>query len=442
MASLSTDRNGNRTLQFIAADGKRRSIRLGKLPAKVVATVKLHIEHLNAASIARTVPPDNTSRWIDELRTANAELLRKLERAGLVESQEPTTSAPNTLGAFLDHFISTFSTTVKPGTVVTWRQSRRLALEYFAADTALRAISEGQAIEFRSYLQTRNRIRNGSKALSETTIRRRCKCLSQFFAHAVSLGLIERNPWSTKKIPKSAPQAAQKFYVSDELADRICDKLPNLQWQALFVLARYAGLRIPSEAAGLQWSDVHWDRNRMIIRSPKTERFEHLATREVPLFPRVYAILRELSEESDKGETFVLPMLRHRSGASLRKPLFRAIRLAGATPWEKPFNALRASCDTQLRRHFPSHQVDRWIGHDEATAKSNYLQITDDDFERACSALHFPVQQPAASTGNGEQRASELAGKRRENLGEGGTAQDLELISIGPEGFEPPAKGL
>ena len=50
MASISTDRkSGRRTIQFVAPDGKRRSIRLGKVSQKQADGVRRRVEHLDAA---------------------------------------------------------------------------------------------------------------------------------------------------------------------------------------------------------------------------------------------------------------------------------------------------------------------------------------------------------------------------------------------------------
>ena len=62
MASLSTDANGNRTLQFVSGDGKRRTIRLGKLPKKEAETIKLRVEALNAANISQHAPRPRDGR--------------------------------------------------------------------------------------------------------------------------------------------------------------------------------------------------------------------------------------------------------------------------------------------------------------------------------------------------------------------------------------------
>ena len=66
MASISTDRYGNRTVQFIAADAKQRSIRLGKMPLKAVRAIKTKVEALNAAAIAGSSWEYQTSEWVGE----------------------------------------------------------------------------------------------------------------------------------------------------------------------------------------------------------------------------------------------------------------------------------------------------------------------------------------------------------------------------------------
>lgn len=46
--------------------------------------------------------------------------------------------------------------------------------------------------------------------------------------------------------------------------------LPHRRVEALFGLARYAGLRIPSESHLLTWADVDFEKSRLLVRSPKS----------------------------------------------------------------------------------------------------------------------------------------------------------------------------
>ena len=50
MASITRESNGRKTIQFVATDGKRRSIRLGKATMKTAQEVATKVEHLNAGS--------------------------------------------------------------------------------------------------------------------------------------------------------------------------------------------------------------------------------------------------------------------------------------------------------------------------------------------------------------------------------------------------------
>jgi hypothetical protein len=60
MASLNRDPNGNYTIQVVCGDGKRRSIRLGKVSKKTASEIKLKVEHLNALTVSK-LPMDTES---------------------------------------------------------------------------------------------------------------------------------------------------------------------------------------------------------------------------------------------------------------------------------------------------------------------------------------------------------------------------------------------
>ena len=199
--------------------------------------------------------------------------------------------------------------------------------------------------------------------------------------------IIDKNPAVTKHIPASQPKIAQKHEITNEDAWRIMDKLPDAQWRLLFALARWGGLRIPSEPQRLRWSDIDWERGRLTVYSPKTEHHDGHDKREIPMFDEIRTSLLEWSALAPKGEEYVLPMLKGRSNAYCRKPVLSAIKLAGLQPWSKLFTALRATRDTELRRRHPGHVVDAWIGHDQDVAKANYAQITETDFQLALAGV-------------------------------------------------------
>ena len=82
MASISSDSRGNRTVQFMGKDGRRRSVRLGKVSRKQAVAVKLKVEDLAAASITGHTASDETSRWVAGL---DATLRDRLAAVGVGE---------------------------------------------------------------------------------------------------------------------------------------------------------------------------------------------------------------------------------------------------------------------------------------------------------------------------------------------------------------------
>jgi hypothetical protein len=99
------------------------------------------------------------------------------------------------------------------------------------------------------------------------------------------------------------------------------------------------------------------------------------------------------------------------------------MKRANVVPWPKLFQNLRSTRQTELSEHFPSHVVCAWLGNSEEVAKKHYLQVTQAHVEKALagslysgtasienSALHNPVQQPAALTCNVLQTDSKSSG--------------------------------
>ena len=68
MASLSKSRkNGTRVLQFSGPDGKRQTLRLGRIDQKQAIACKLHVERLINAAITQSPLPDATAHWLKDL---------------------------------------------------------------------------------------------------------------------------------------------------------------------------------------------------------------------------------------------------------------------------------------------------------------------------------------------------------------------------------------
>ena len=64
MASISINKQGLVRVLFTAADGKRKTIYLGKTPKKTAESIRIRIEHLaNAAASQSPVDPGRPAGW-------------------------------------------------------------------------------------------------------------------------------------------------------------------------------------------------------------------------------------------------------------------------------------------------------------------------------------------------------------------------------------------
>jgi len=380
MASISRDSDGRRTIQFVAADGKRKSIRLGKVSQRVAEGVRVKVEQISTALISGCPMDDETARWIAGLSDSLAD---KLAAAGLVPRRGTAR-----LGEFLDAYI-TQRTDAKPNTVRNLEAAKARLIEFFGPDKGLRDITPGDADAW--LLSLRERYASG-------TAGRTVKRAKQFFRAAIRRKLLHENPFADVKAPSEANEA-RKHFVPNEDAQKVLESCPDTEWRLIFALSRYGGLRCPSEHLALEWAGVDWVRNRFWVPSPKTEHHEGHEGRWVPIFAELRPYLEEAFELAEPGAVHVINRYRD-TNANLRTQFLRIIKRAGVSPWPKLFQNLRASRETELAEGFPIHVVCKWIGHAAKIAEKHYLQVTDDHFERAAKsgalAVQNAVQQPAA----------------------------------------------
>jgi integrase len=374
MASLTNEPNGHRTIQFALEDGRRRSIRLGKINKKAAQTIKIKIEHLiNHRKYGHPLD-ETTARW---LKTLGETMSERLVAAGLLEKKECAN-----LGQFLDEYTSG-RTDVKGSTQLVYGHTRRNLIAYFGREKALRDITRGDADAWRRYLI--------DEGLSKNTVRRRCGIAKQFFRAAVRLELIDRNPFEDLKVAVGS-NPDRVHFIDRATATRVLEACPDDEWRLLFALSRYGGLRCPSEHLSMRWKDVDWDNDRITIRSPKTEHLDSGGIRQIPIFPELRPYLEAVREQAGPDGEYVITRYRQLN-VNLRTQLMKILKRAGIEPWPKLFQNLRASRETELTHEFPIHVVCAWIGNTPAIALKHYLQVTDEHFKQGAAADN-PVQNP------------------------------------------------
>ena len=413
MASISKSKDGRRTIQFVGADRKRRSVRLGKVPQSLADSVKRRIELLNAAAIAGHAPDEETSRWV---ASRDAVMRQKLVQVGLVpDTEAPEKPVKATLGPFLDEYAKR-RIDVKPATREVWRQVMANLKKHFGESRDIASITEGDADGFKLYLI--------SEKLAPTTVAKRLQFARAFFRAAKRQKLIEANPFAEVSAKAVLRQDRQRFITREE-TDRLLE-VCNPTWKVIVALCRYGGLRCPSEVLSLRWDAIDWANNRIVVASPKTE-VHGKASRLIPLFAELYPILTDARELAPDGAVFVVDEQYRRSAlgktgwrnCNLRTQFERLVTRAGLTPWPRLFHALRASRETELARDFPIHVVTTWLGNTPKVALRHYLMTSEADFQRAArggaesgaQAVQNPVQHSAEPCSTISQGSAVTAGK-------------------------------
>ena len=382
MASVSKETRSGRTLyriQFRDANKRRKSIRLGGLAKKDAHAICSKVGALVSASISKRPLDNAAAQWLIEI---GDDLHEKLANAGLCEPRESAQ-----LGQFISDYIKRRSN-VAERTRDNWTATKNKLTEFFGVERSLRGISPGDAEDWREW------IANSGKA--EATVGGHVKRAKQFFRYAVKKRLCEPSPFVEVKGGRQYNRDRLVF-VPCETVEKLIKAAPNAQWRAIIALARYGGLRTPSETLELRWQDIDWDAKRFIVHSPKTRRLGK-PKRVVPLFPRLEEILSEAFALAGEGSVYVVERYRSQD-VNLRTQFERIADKASITLWEKPFQNLRASRETELANVYPLHVVTGWLGNSPKVASQHYLQVTDQHFAQATTKA--AQDAPEGGTGGG-----------------------------------------
>ncbi|MDA1166334.1 MAG: tyrosine-type recombinase/integrase, partial [Planctomycetota bacterium] len=389
MASISKNANGQRRLQFYDGNGKRRSLGIGSISERNAERIRDKVEQLVEHAVTGTPLNQEVSRWVAGL---DDRMHSKLVKVGLTDTRQPVINAidakddqPATLGDFLTEYLAK-RTDVKESTRTVYGHVQRNLLGCFGSQKQLREITLGDSDDFVRFLK--------AEGLSSVTLNRRSSLAKTIFRSAHRHKLISANPFADVKAGTRTNSDRQRF-ISPEVIDLIIEQAPDAEWRLMIVLARYGGLRIPSELMMLRWTDIDWQQKRIRIHSAKTEHHQGKESRLLPLFPELVTPLQDVWEQADTGSEFVITKNRPESvrrcngnweQVNLRTRFTKIIQRAGLTPWPRLWQNLRSSRETELVHEHPLHVVTSWLGNSEAIATKHYLQVTDADFDRASTA--------------------------------------------------------
>ncbi len=345
-----------------AGDRPRQTVWLGKASKCDARERQVLVERLAAAWT-----PEGTmhERLAEVLRALPPRIHGKLVRVGLAAPLV----APMTLGELTTKFKA--RTDVKKQTLAAYNQTLNSLLLHFGSQRLVKSITNQDAITWRNSIAL--------EPLSVATQGKRARVAKCLFNTAKKLKLIADNPFAGVH-EGSQVNASRIRYVARDKVSVALQHCSDPRLRALLALARFGGLRVPSEPAWLRWSDWSACKTSLQVYAPKTD-----STRVVPVCPELQQALEDLRETLSPAEPKMFPRLD--GSANLRTPLLRLLARAKLETWPKLWQNLRSSCSNDWAREFGAAAESEWSGHSVQVAVAHYLRPSRHDFERAAGIV-------------------------------------------------------
>ncbi len=419
MASVTRKAQGGRVgfrIRFYC-DGKSREFYIPETTKKAERQANIiagHVEELSKAKANNVSPSPDALKWANG---TEGKIRSSLVAWGLADPQgeKLVSDEGRLLSPFLDAYIASRSD-LKRTTEINYKQTRRLLVEYFGNSKVLKSITAADAERWRRWMLAR--------PLAVATVSKHCKRAKTMLGEAVKDRLLTSSPFAVLKGGKESNEE-RHFLVTHEMSKAILGACPDSDWRVVFSLARWGGLRCPSEVLALKWTDVDWDKGRFRIDSPKT------GVRYCPLFPEIRDALKDAFDPE-----MIYCVNRYRSGEqNLRTQFGRILKVTNVAPWPKLFVNLRSTRRTELQERFPDHVVNRWMGHSGKVAEKHYLQVTEEHWGEASrfgshTGSHI-TKHPEPIKGNQKtKKPSDLLGC------DGGRVPPMAYL-VTPTGVEP-----
>ncbi|HML75422.1 MAG TPA: site-specific integrase [Anaerohalosphaeraceae bacterium] len=363
-------------------NSQRPSIHFGTAPKKQVESALVHINNLiNHKNTGHTLSIA-TQEWLEGISDG---LRDRLESLGLVERQK---KSKFTLLEWANLYIEQRT---QPKTDTRRKlENVRDRIKAFFKNDILADITPYQCKNYRRYLLE-------TVELSENTTRRHIGMCRQIINGAIDAGLIQKNPFLGQPVTVQ-PNPSRFFYVGVDLAQKVLDAMPDAEWRLIFGLVRWGGLRCPSEVVALRWNDVDFEKNRFIVRSPKTAHHIGHEQRTVPMFPELRPLFQDAYDAAPEGSVYCVNRYKGGKEVNLRTQFERILEKSKIVCWKKPFQNCRSTRETELFKMTGGNvkAVCSWIGNSPEIAMKHYAQICEADMKQAAEK---------AVLGNAEKKA-------------------------------------
>lgn len=365
MASLTYEtgkRTGWRLRAYSAADSRvRHSVWLGDMRERDARTIRCHIEAVYDARKHGTPVPGETVRWLTQI---DARLRTKLA---------PMLGAARTVHEATFEFLRAHAAQHKASTMRAYTQT----LSLFSGSFGTRQMRSLIAADVDTWLDRLN--------MAPNTVAKHAKQLKTFLAWCQTQDYID----SLRIRTSSAIGVGDKDFIPADALQKWIDhfrRQPEIQCG--LAIARWSGVRVPSELQTLTIASVDWDGARLYVTdSKRTKRAARAppVIRETPLFPELVPYLRRIWPADGSPTDPLLPSIAADDGAAFVRMCSEARDQCGLQ-WPRLFTSVRATRESELIHRFDVHTACEWIGNSPAVAAKFYQQITAETWKVATTA--------------------------------------------------------
>lgn len=287
------------------------------------------------------------------------EKCRELERQHILSPARRNMDQAPTIGNWLINF-KELTPHYSEGTRALYDRVGNLLTEYFGGTQRIDRIKRIDAGKFRAWLKS------SSPDITENTIRKHIRHCKVIFSLAKTYEVVHENTFDHE--PSSPPETDKDWhYMTLEELDQVIEQCPNHRWIVLFSLCRLAGLRL-GEALRLKWQDTNIEKAMLTVEHAG-EHTTKKRRRDVPMTPRLQAIMVRALEAAEPGSTLACGLTRTR----LYHQAAGILQRAGIKPYDKLFHTLRKNCESDwFAQGYPTMAVCSWLGHSPSVAARFY----------------------------------------------------------------------
>lgn len=399
--------------QYVNKNGDRDSIYLGVMPRKAAEHHEIFLAKIVACSLNPGIGIDRqTAIYLEEISTR---LKKALIKRGLYKpTADETKDLSIALGELIEKYLR-YHENDKANTYRNIKLSCDKLLARFGKDKKISTITPTEVNHFEKHLYQK---------FAEATASRLIKRFRQLMRWAVGHGHVKENIFLSMRVGKQENRQRVE-YVPAEKVQKAMDACINPELRFALFLARYMAFRTASESNSWRWSYIRFNEERVHVLDTKRTK-----CRILPMFENLYpffaellhnkncksfkkdmekamidlkealadwsrygsAIERLLKSKGDdyiaemvakfpKGQDFVFsPEFRKRqSRASQMEKLKKKAKVS----WQKDFQNLRASCESEWVAIYGIYPATEWTGNSVEVAQKHYCTITPDVWDRA-----------------------------------------------------------